>query len=43
MKGLRKDAHKDPIHLDLAHDILKALFSTEYSSERNLDVYLVLI
>ncbi|KAI0363430.1 ARM repeat-containing protein [Pilatotrama ljubarskyi] len=32
-KGLRKDAEKDPIHLDLATDIVKALFSVDYDKE----------
>ncbi|TBU47907.1 nuclear condensing complex subunit [Dichomitus squalens] len=42
VKGLRKDAHKDPIHLDLAHDILKALFSIKYSKEDKKALYQVL-
>ncbi|KAH9848970.1 nuclear condensing complex subunit [Lenzites betulinus] len=32
-KGLRKDSEKDPIHLDLATDIVKALFSVDYDKE----------
>ncbi|KAH9887359.1 nuclear condensing complex subunit, partial [Cubamyces lactineus] len=32
-KGLRKDCEKDPVHLDLATDVIKALFSTEYDKE----------
>ncbi|KAI0777818.1 nuclear condensing complex subunit [Trametes elegans] len=35
-KGLRKDADKDPIHLDFAIDIVKALFSADYDSENFL-------
>ncbi|KAL1941783.1 hypothetical protein VTO73DRAFT_6783 [Trametes versicolor] len=32
-KGLRKDSEKDPIHLDLATDVVKALFSVDYDKE----------
>ncbi|KAI9061537.1 ARM repeat-containing protein [Trametes sanguinea] len=32
-KGLRKDSEKDPIHLELATDIVKALFSVDYDKE----------
>ncbi|KAI0360255.1 ARM repeat-containing protein [Trametes cingulata] len=32
-KGLRKDSEKDPIHLDLATDIVRALFSVDYDKE----------
>ncbi|KAJ8457735.1 hypothetical protein ONZ51_g11351 [Trametes cubensis] len=32
-KGLRKECEKDPVHLDLATDVIKALFSTEYDKE----------
>ena len=33
VKGLRNGAEKDPIHIDFAQDILKALFSADYDSE----------
>ncbi|KAI0824958.1 nuclear condensing complex subunit [Trametes gibbosa] len=32
-KGLRKDSEKDPIHIDLATDVVKALFSVDYDKE----------
>ncbi len=32
-KGLRKDSEKDPIHLYLATDVIKALFSVDYDSK----------
>ncbi|RDX45406.1 hypothetical protein OH76DRAFT_1420865 [Lentinus brumalis] len=33
VKHLRKNPEKDPMHINLAHDILKALFSADYDKE----------
>ncbi|KAI0634669.1 nuclear condensing complex subunit [Trametes polyzona] len=32
-RGLRKDCEKDPIHIELATDVVKALFSADYDKE----------
>ena len=41
-KGLRKECEKDPVHLDLATDVIKALFSTEYDSKTGSFTFSVL-
>ncbi|KAI0747199.1 nuclear condensing complex subunit [Daedaleopsis nitida] len=33
VKDLRQDAEKDPIHMDLATDVVRALFSADYEKE----------
>lgn len=43
MKGIRRETHKDLIHIDLAVDVAKAALTGEYESKRDLDSYRIMI